>query len=235
MKVLNLIGVFFVLVFSTITYAQPLSIAKIENAPDHILGGMLLEVIYKRANIPLDLTIMPSARALMQSSRGRIDGELQRIFKFGESYPTLLRVPTPFTYFEPTAFSVRHQIPISGWSSLEGYKIGVVRGMKFAELGLKGMENVLWLTGSDQLFKMLDAGRLDIIVSARFDGFYHIKKLQLNSIRQLQPVIERHQLYHYLHEKHKNLIPIIDDVIKSMKKSGELAKLRKKFSDEILK
>ncbi len=235
MKSLNLLLVLLVLTFSAVTYAQPLRIAKLQHTPDHILGGMLLEVIYKKANIPLKLIIVPSARALVESSQGRIDGELQRIFKLGKAYPTLIRVPTPFTYFEAAAFSIKHQFSISGWSSLKGHRIGFVGGMKFAELGLEGIKTVHPVIGSDQLFKMLTKERLDIAVTARFNGLYHIKKLKLNSIRQLEPVIERQQLYHYLHEKHRNLIPIIDSVIKSMKESGELANIRKKFYDEILK
>ena len=42
----------------------------------------------------------------------------------------------------------------------------------------------------------------------------------------LKPTLERYKLYNYLHEKHRSLIPKIDRVIKSMKKSGELEKSR---------
>lgn len=223
------------LILPLITWGQPIRIAQLENTPDHILGGKLLESIYKEANIPLELVIIPSARALIQSSSGKIDGELQRIYKLADSYLTLLRVPTPFTYFEPAVFTVHKKINIKGWHSLRDYKIGMVRGMKFAELGLKGLKNVQQVTRSNQLFTMLSAGRLDVIVSARFNGLYLISRHNLRNIKQLEPVLERHDLYHYLHEKHKKLVPVIDAAIQSMVKSGELARLRKQFHKDILR
>ena len=225
---------FLILLLPISTFGQTIKIAKLENTPDHILGGMLLMEIYKKAHIPLELVTIPSARALIQSSTGKVDGELQRIYKLGDSYPTLLRVPTSFTYFEPSAFASNSIIKIENWHSLRNYKVGMVRGMKFAEIGLKNSKNVHKVNASDQLFAMLNAKRLDIIVSARFNGLYHISKHNLRNVQQLEPVLERHDLYHYLHEKHKNLVPIINTAIQSMKKSGELARLRKHFYKEIL-
>jgi len=218
------------------SYSQAITISKLENIPDHILGGMLLEVIYSRANIPLEFEILPAKRALFESSEGRVDGELQRIYEIGEEYSTLVRVPTPFTYFEVVAYSKKHNFYVSGWSSLSGYgAIGRVRGLKYIDLGLKGMKGVYDVTGTNQLMKMLDSGRLDIAVTSGFNGAYNIHKLELNNIHRLHPVIERHQLYHYLHKKHIKLIPIIDEVIQSMKKSGELERLREQFSKKIMK
>jgi len=223
------------LLLPLITWGQALRIAQLENTPDHILGGMLLETIYKKANIPLELVMIPSARALIQSSSGKVDGELERIFKLADSYPTLLRVPTPFTYFEPAAFATDSKIKIQGWHALQDYKVAMVRGMKFAELGLKGFKQVQQVTGSDQLFNMLSAGRADIIVSARFNGLYQISKFNLYKVKQLNPVLDRHDLFHYLHIKHKNLVPVIDSAIVSMTKNGQLAKLRKQYYKDILR
>ncbi|EPJ43683.1 MAG: hypothetical protein OFPII_40440 [Osedax symbiont Rs1] len=233
MKIQNIIGALLYLVTTTLC-AQSLSIAQLKGAPDDILGAKLLKEIYKRANIQLELTILPAKRALIQSSQGIIDGELQRIFVLADKFPTLIRIPTPFTYFEPTAFSKNTPLKITGWSALDGYRIGIVRGMKFAELGLQGIDNVYSVTGSAQLFNMLEKNRLDIVVTGRFNGLYYINNEKIDSIQALKPALERHQLYHYLHQKHKNLVPQIDAVIKSMLESGELAALRIKYVNELL-
>jgi len=107
--------------------------------------------------------------------------------------------------------------------------------MVYAEMGLKWEKNVSTVTKSDQLLKMLDLGRFDVIVTARFNGLYYINKLNLHSIYQLHPIIERRMLYHYFHKKHKKLIPKIDRVIRSMKKSGELTRLRKRFIIQLMR
>ena len=235
MKITPIITILITLALADYSPAQTIRIAKLENTPDHILGGMLLEAIYKEAKVPLELVIIPSARALIQSSKGKVDGELQRIYALADSYPTLLRVPTAFTFFEPSVFTKSKLINIDGWASLQGYKVGMVRGMKFAEIGLKGNTNVHTVTGSNQLFTMLKLGRLDIAISARFNGLYQRSKLKLNSIRLLEPALEHHDLYHYLHIKHQQLVPIIDAAIQSMVKSGKLQRLRKQFYKDILK
>ena len=231
----RLLKALLIIVMPMLTWGQTIQVAQLKNTPDHILGGMLLKAIYNQANIPLELVITPSARALVQSSAGKLDGELQRIYALADSYPTLIRVPTPFTYFEPAAFTTNTKIKINGWRSLHGLNVGMVRGMKFAELGLQGMEGIQQVTGSDQLFNMLSAGRVDVIVSARFNGLYHIARFNLHNIKQLEPVLERHELYHYLHVKHKKLVPIIDTAIQSMTKNNELHRLRRQFYKKILK
>ena len=231
----RLLKALLIIAMPMLTWGQTIQVAQLENTPDHILGGMLLEAIYKQAKIPLELVVIPSARALIQSSSGKVDGELQRIYALANAYPSLIRVPTPFTYFEPAVFSRNKNIKVNGWGSLQGLSVGMVRGMKFAELGLKGVSDVQQVTGSDQLFNMLNAGRVDVIVSARFNGLYHMARVNLLNVKQLEPVLERHELYHYLHEKHNSLVPIIDKAIQAMLESGELAKLRKQFYNEILK
>jgi len=233
MKKIRLLLSIFIIISSG---SQAITISKLENIPDHILGAMLLKVIYSRANIQLEFEILPAKRSLIESSEGRVDGELQRIYQLAQDYPTLVRVPTPFTYFEVVAFSRKHTFSVSGWSSLSGYGIiGRVRGLKYIDLGLKGIKDVYDVTDTDQLMNMLDSGRLDVVVTSGFNGAYQIYNSKLNNIHQLHPAIEKYQLYHYLHIKHIKLIPIIDEVIKSMKKSGELERLRQEFAKKIMK
>jgi hypothetical protein len=41
-------------------------------------------------------------------------------------------------------------------------------------------------------------------------------------------------VYHYLHERHKDLVPTIDGVFKAMQASGELETLREKAVQQLL-
>jgi hypothetical protein len=40
--------------------------------------------------------------------------------------------------------------------------------------------------------------------------------------------------HHYLHERHKDLVPTINSVFKAMQKSGELEALRKQAAQQLL-
>lgn len=151
------------------------------------MGVGILKVIYKRAGIKAKFVLLPSLRSLVQSSSGEIDGESQRIHAIGESYPTLLRVPTDYSYFEATAFSKNPKIKIDGWPSLNGYAIGITRGMKFAEQGVTGIKNIHKVVDGDQLFKMLDINRFDIIVTPELSGLFQLKRHEFRDIYLLKP------------------------------------------------
>ncbi|MDE2431023.1 MAG: hypothetical protein KGM99_20065, partial [Burkholderiales bacterium] len=78
--------------------------------------------------------------------------------------------------------------------------------------------------------------RMDFAVSDSFSGLLAIKKLGLeNNIRLLTPPLQRTEIFHFLHEKHKDLIPKVEQVIRSMQASGELEQVRKQIIDKYLR
>lgn len=217
-----------------------LTIAIPSSTPSMLRWVHILEEIYKRADIPLDFVTLPTQRSLVQSSQGIVDGELVRIEKVGDLYPTLARVPTSYGFFESRAFSraqdIQTAVQENGWNALRDYRVGIVRGMKFAEeIDIKNWENVVSVTDTHQLFEMLERDRIDIALSTKISGLVIIKENALKSIHLLEPAIRRHDLFHYLHEKNKKYIPILDEVIRAMKESGELEELEERFTAEQLK
>ena len=215
-----------------------LTISILETTPSSEIWSKVLQEIYNRAEIPLEFVSLPTERSLAQSTRGIIDGELVRIHKVGELYPTLIRVPTPFTFFESRAYSrspdTQKRIDQDGWNALQEYRVGIVRGMKYASIDLKGIKDVVEVDRTEQLYKMLEHDRVDIALSTNVSGLFLIKKFNFQSVQLLEPVLQTHDLYHYLHEKNKKYIPILDKTIRAMKESGELAELEAKFTAEFL-
>ncbi len=215
-----------------------LTISTLETTPSSVVWSKLLQEIYNRAGISIEFVALPTGRSLAQSSRGIIDGELVRIHKVGDLYPTLIRVPTPFTFFESRAYArsadTQKRIDEDGWSALQDYRVGSVRGMKYAEIDLKDIKNVVEVDRTEQLYKMLERDRIDVALSTNVSGLFLIRKFDFQSIYLLEPAIKRHDLYHYLHEKNKQYIPILDKTIRAMKESGELAELEERITAEIL-
>jgi len=232
-KIIFLAAIFTSQCVSALTIAVPSS------TPSMLRWEHILKEVYKRADIPLDFVTLPTQRALVQSSQGAIDGELVRIEKVGDLYPTLVRVPTSYGFFESRAFSrvqgIQKIVEEKGWNALQDYRVGIVRGMKFAEeIDIKNWKNVEVVTKTDQLFEMLELDRIDIAISTKISGLVIIAKHNLKSINLLEPAIRRHDLFHYLHEKNKEYIPRLDEVIRAMKASGELQELEEKFTAQQL-
>ena len=216
--------------------AQPILIfAQIVDTPDQIVGAEILKIAYAKLGISIKILEMPGKRALIESSAGRVDGEVHRIIEIADDYPTLIKVPTPVNYIEPSVFSKKYNFKITDCSALKKYNIGIVRGVKHAELCTKGMNNIRVFTYSTKMMKLLDANRVDIAITAKINGLLLSKKMGMKSIHALSPPLSRMMVYHYLHEKHRDLVPKLDKVLIEMKESGELEILRNKAIKRLLK
>jgi polar amino acid transport system substrate-binding protein len=218
--------------------AQPrasLRLARVENIPDQLVGSAILEVVYRRLDMAVEFVDMPAKRALVESSQGRVDGEVQRILDVGREYPSLLAVHPSINYIEPVAFVKRLDFRVEGWSSLAPYSIGIVRGVGSSERGTHGMPRVEAVTSMDQLMEILANDRVEVAVSDEFSGLLVIRRRHLEkTIRPLSPVLEHIPLYHFLHERHAELIRRAGKVIQDMAASGELARLREEVTTRMI-
>lgn len=227
---------FFLMVWWVSSYAQsPLRFARIENIPDQFVGGEILKVVYGRLNIPIKLVDMPAMRALLESSSGRLDGEVHRNPRVQEQYPSLIMLRPAINYIEPAVFSKNFRFSVQGWSSIKDYNIGIVRGVGTSEDGTRGMQRVLTATSIEQLMQMLATDRIDVAISDVFSGLVVVKDLgQEEQIKVLVPPLQRNDIYHFLHEKHRDLVPKVERVLREMQSSGELEALRRQIVDRYL-
>jgi polar amino acid transport system substrate-binding protein len=213
---------------STLLVAEPLKFAQIANTPDQIVGAEILKVVYAKLGMPIEIVAVSGKRALMESSEGRLDGEVHRIVEIDSIYPSLLKIPTAINHIEATVFAKNIDYLPVGCASLEGKLIGIVRGVIYAELCTEGLNKMAIFPDSVSLMKSLDKNIVDYVVTARFNGLVQLKKLGINSIIALKPALSKKPLFHYLHKKHADLIPKVNSVIIAMVKSGELNLIRQK-------
>ena len=210
-------------------------LARIANIPDQYVGGEMLRAVYAKLNIKLEFVDVPGKRALALSSAGEVDGEIQRIGTLSAEYPTLLQVTPAINYIEPAVFTTKLHFDVDGWNSIRAFRIGIVRGVGSSEAGTRGMDRVTATIGIENLIRMLDADRFDVIVSDLFSGLVAVRKLNLQGrIYPLSPPLERIRIFHYLHESHRDLVPKVGQVIAQMEASGELAALRESLVKQVL-
>lgn len=212
------------------THAQSkIVLSRLVNVPDQYVGGDILKEIYARLGITVEFLDVEAARALALSSAGQSDGEVQRIAKVATDFPTLVRIEPPINYIEPAVFTTGLNLDIDGWESIRNYKIGIVRGVGSSENGTRGMPHVEAAKSLKNLIRMLDRGRFQLLVTDLFSGEIEILRMGLQDrIRPLAPPLERIYIYHYLHEKHRDLAAQVGAVIREMADSGELEALRQR-------
>ena len=141
-------------------------------------------------------------------------------------------IPIAINHLEGTVFAKNVEFTVKGWSSLKPYTIGRLRGVKFVENNTKEMRTVV-ADNYEQLFAILDKGRVDVVVAPLINGLSTIDQFKLKGISILSPRVIQMNLYHYLHRKRKNLVPQITTVLEEMEKDGSIARLRDQFLAEL--
>ena len=132
-------------------------------------------------------------------------------------------------------FTTALRFDVQGWNSIREYSIGIVRGVGSSEAGTRGMDRVTAAASLENMIRMLDAGRFDLMVTDLFSGRVAVRKLDLQSrISSLGAPLEKIYIYHYLHERHRDLAGKVGSVIQGMEASGELARLRERLVKQIL-
>ena len=63
-----------------------------------------------------------------------------------------------------------------------------------------------------------------------------IRRLKLDRVvRPVEPALERIPLYHFLHQRHRELVPKVEKVIRDMQASGELERVRQHAMAKLLR
>lgn len=222
----------FILLLSSSSYAN--DVLKIGQPVDPIsdISARVLVKAYQRIGIEIKPIELPAERSLINSNNGSLDGEVNRIKGIDRKYKNLLMVPIPVNSFEGVVFTKNYSFSVEGWGSLKPYTIAIRTGAKFAEKGTSGMR-VYKFTTYDKVFELIAKDRYDVCVSSRVVGFYQINKQNLVGIRVLEPPLERFHLYHYLHKKHKELVPKISASLKRMAAEGAILRERENYIIEM--
>lgn len=214
--------------------AEELHLASNEKALEQTIASRLLRDIYQTAGLTIKVEPLPAARANALNLRGEKDGEVARIRPYADKHPTLLLVEPAYYYLATGVFTkAGSSVEIKDKTGLAKYRVGVVRGIAHAEAAVSGLTNVETVDSYEQLYRMVDAGRIDVAIDTSINGQRVIRQLGLDRVL-LSGEIGRYELYNILNPRHKALVPRIAAAIKAMKTSGELSKLTARYENEAL-
>ena len=77
-------------------------IEKIEYLIEQEVGRLVLPQIYKNIGIDISIEPLPAQRAQYAARTGSKDGEIMRIWTYGDENLTTIRVPTAYYFLETT-------------------------------------------------------------------------------------------------------------------------------------
>lgn len=190
----------------------------------------VIDRIYQELSRRLDIKIIihpveSGERVLINANNGIDDGDVARGPGLEKRYPNLIRVAVPVYHYQMAVFSRNIDFRVAGADSIKPYDVGILRGWKILEDITRGARSVTSLESGEQLFSMLQKGRIDIAVFEKPQGLAILKQMKIPEIKLLQPNLLEGNFYLYLHKKHKNLLPKITDALEAMQKDGTIRRI----------
>ena len=216
------------LLVSTEGKAATLNLVSLVESPIQLIGEKVSEEVFSRLDIDIEIESLPAKRARYYVSTGEKDGEVLRVFNYGVNNPNVLRVPTPYYELKTSAFVLKDSgIKINDKNDINKYRLIVQRGHVHSAMAVKDVpeNNVIVMDSEQQIFSFLGLGRADIAILTSTDGQAALASLGIKDVIELDIVLALHPVHIYLHKRHKNLVPKIDEAIRTMKESGQLEKI----------
>jgi polar amino acid transport system substrate-binding protein len=221
---------FLLIILFTITLQSNdhFTIVKIEDTILTETSFSILKEAYSKLNIKIKTKLLPGQRALIATDYGHYDAELIRIKGIDKKYKNLIRIDVPIMNVQGVIFSKDIDIKTNSWDDLKPYKLGFLRGIVLATENTQGFDRKL-LSTNEQLYQMLDIGRLDMVFSGFLTGSYYVSKLGIKNVKVLNPPLVQTDVYHYVHKKHKTIVPKLYKILFKMKQSGRIDEIKKEM------
>ncbi len=187
---------------------------------------MIAREAFRRAGVELKLVKLPAERGLINANAGIDDGDMVRIAGLEKQYPNLIRVPEKLTDWVFVAFSKDRSIP-ANWTAIRQRSVGLIKGWKIFERAVNGAERVTTADDPEQLFRLLQLGRIEVALYERWLGLVLARKLGAKDIHPLSPPLYRREMFIYLHHRHAALAPKIAEALRAMKREGFYERARR--------
>jgi ABC-type amino acid transport substrate-binding protein len=232
----SIIRIFLIIFLSTassVAFAQRMLEVASNQGPHSAMLAVVFNEICRQAGFGLTIVPLPAVRASKEAGSGNFDGELARPPSYGNSNPTLIRVDPPLSPVSIVAFARESSnVQINDLQDLKKYKIGIVYGMAAIEALVVGHKDVELAPNQASLHKMLKEGRFDVAIDIGPSGRVEILKQGIKGISEFE--LQRQYLHVYLHEKNRDIVPIIGAAIGRLMDSGNLSKLLHKSETDYL-
>lgn len=209
-------------------HAQTMVVSTLENKdPITEMAEKVMIEAYRRLGMTMEVREFPGERALQTANEGKVDGELYRKGDIAETFTHLIKIPVVISSADFVVFVKDKSISAYDWNALLPYRVGYKRGVKSVEMNLvKGTKSEP-VSSTDQAFKKLDVGRNDVVISPKITGLVLLSQLGITGVTLLDPPLLSIQLFHYLHEKHKGLVPKLTATLQQMEKEGVIQNIHK--------
>lgn len=217
------------------TGASALTIGSPSNSEVAQMAQAVLRQAYAKAGIEFNPTTLPLRRSLQMADRGDIDGEMMRSAGTLKEMPHLIRIDVPVARLVLAVYR-RGECPRStSVAELSQQRVAYFRGTLLIERLLPAGALIPADDTWDAL-RRLQAGMADAAMGAELETDTLLASNGVRGICKVTEPVSDAPLYHALHQRHAALAARLEQVLKEMQASGELARIwtaeEKRLRDE---
>lgn len=185
---------------------------------------LLVREAFGRLGLDARVENFPGDRSLRMSNEGFTDGQALRVLGIEKEYPNLVRVPEPVFEAEFLAWAMRRDIRLAGWQDLRSLVVGYPLGWKLYDQEVKEAREIIRVQSMVQLFPMLAASRLDVVLLDRWQAMYLTRRASIDA-HPIEPALARHKMYLYLHVRHRALVAPLAAALAAMRADGSIKRI----------
>ncbi|WP_336366872.1 hypothetical protein [Marinobacter sp. C2H3] len=201
-------------------------IAVIDDIPVTRAAVAIMTTAYQQLGITMSTYTAPSNRALRLANSGELDGDLFRVESVAADYPNL--IPVGYPLLAGFLYAVVLETGADTLPKPEGrpLRVGIRRGVILAEQAAASL-NMEPLLADDfrQLRRLLEWGRVDLILVADVEGISPLHNPQWQGLHRISEPVTAFSLYHYVNRRHANLAPALAEVLRAMHDRGNTARI----------
>lgn len=197
-----------------------------DDNPQYLFYQRLYTEAFRELGYRFEYKVYPSKRSSLYANKGYVDGEPQRIFKYGEIHKNMVRVEEPVFVNRTIATVTNPGISLSGLKSLEhtDYRVDYIRGSVWSQNHLQPLikpEHLHSIGTEEQAFKRLLTHRTDVFIGLEVRILEQLSTPEFkDSGIVIAGVIGENYSYPFVHQSHQTLAVQLADVLRAMKIDG---------------
>lgn len=201
-------------------YGKNLNFVRTQLGERYVCAHKALTAAYANLGHHVSYYTLPSKRGLHESNVGRFDGEMLRVEGIEKEYKNLIPVPVAICYVK-SVIVAKPGIVINSYADFKDHRFGITSGFVGLERIVKKYDlTVTRAMNHDALLQLLAKDRVDIAIINKANAVAFVKTQPKGKFTIINDFSRNIDLYHYLHKKHRALVPLITQELKAISDRG---------------
>lgn len=222
-------------VATTPCWAQTLTIAALPGIAYNQVGIPLIEQLYQLAGAETNVIEIPAPRQVRMLTQGQLDAVVAHPAGFNRNHPEFIRLDVPISTVKVVLFTARNDLqwPIEQQTLTLGVMRGIDVNNDSNQPAFPDQWTLVPVTNQEQLMRMAARYRLDLVALPRIEGLALIQQLQLHNVHTFGPVLIEIPVYHYIHQRHTDLVEPLNRVLQQWDDNGYMEAMHQQLRDKL--